>query len=86
MAVRVANIVDVVSSEAPLSPPPMASVTEGDALSLVGTAPLVPVASATGQIVVETTKVSVVKCVVFDLRGQLVTEDGHAVMVAVRVL
>lgn len=86
MAVRVAKIVDVVSLEAPFSPPPIASVVEGGVIFLVDTALLTPVASATGQTVVETIRVSVVKYVVLDLRGQLVTEDGHAVMVAVRVL
>lgn len=73
MAVRVAKIVDVVSVGTPFSPHPIASVT---VLFLVDTAPLTPVASATGQTVVETIRVSVVKYVVFDLGGQLVTEMG----------
>lgn len=40
----------------------------------------------TGQIVVETTKVSVVTKVLFAEAGQSDTLDGQAVMVAVRVL
>ena len=47
---------------------------------------LIPVVPVTGHTVVETIKVSVVRYVVFDVKGQLVTEDGHAVIVAVRVL
>jgi len=39
-----------------------------------------------GQTVVETAIVSVVTKVVFDRAGQSVTEDGQAVIVAVRVL
>ena len=43
-------------------------------------------ASATGQTVVVTAIVSVVRKVVLDRAGQLVTDEGQAVMVAVRVL
>lgn len=43
-------------------------------------------ASAMGQMVVDTTRVSVVRYVVLARAGQLVAAPGHAVMVAVRVL
>ena len=85
VVVKVVKIVEVVSSESP-TPPPTALVAEGEDACCVIAAPLLPVTSATGQTVVETTRVSVVRYVVFDLSGQLVTEEGHAVMVAVRVL
>jgi hypothetical protein len=42
-----------------------------------------PSASATGQTVIDTTIVSVVTYVVLAVTGQLVTVDGHAVMVLV---
>jgi hypothetical protein len=44
------------------------------------------VVSVNGQTVVEATSVSVVIKVVFDLAGQSVTDEGHAVMVEVRVV
>lgn len=47
---------------------------------------VVLIASSTGQTVVETTIVSVVMWVVFSVAGQLVTVEGQAVIVAVRVV
>lgn len=54
-----------------------------DIVAVVGSDPS---ASATGQTVVETTIVSVVTYVVLAVAGQLVTVDGHAVIVLVWVV
>lgn len=58
------------------------------ATGMVGAGKVVesPSAAATGQIVVDTTRVSVVTNVVFCEAGQWFVADGHAVIVAVRVL
>jgi hypothetical protein len=73
VAVRVLKIVEVVDSP-----------RDDGAASAVGEVEVV--ASVTGQIVVATTMVSVVRKVLLADAGQSGTEDGHAVTVAVRVV
>lgn len=83
VAVRVVKTVEVITSTE-FSP-------DGASEPAVGADPGTPVtvgrsAAVTGQTVVETKTVSVVVYVLFWDAGQLVTLDGHAVMVAVRVV
>lgn len=73
VAVRVVKIVEMVDSP-----------IDGGGRSVVGLADVV--ASVTGQIVVATTIVSVVRKVLLADAGQSGAEDGHAVTVAVRVV
>ena len=74
---------EVVRSESsfPWPLPPALVVADGEAVAGFVT----PAVSVTGHTVVDTTIVSVVTKVVFELTGQFGTAVGQAVMVAVRV-